>query len=334
MATIDSTLSTLGEILITVRRLTNRPSQSQITDNEIKKYVNRFILYDFPSILNSLPLNKTLDFYLDAYIETYSNNTTDDNSPFYNFNNKFLTVSAPVYVGGSEMSYFEDPEIFNAQSLTTTSITSIGTGTGVAAVYSGTLTNIPIRRNSVLFSSIDATNNGVAIKDNPLAGPNHDATLIDISTNLVVGTFNYVTGIYSFTCTAGLGNDVSLQAVTYKATKPISVLFYDNSFRFYPIPDQPYRASVQVLQRPTEFLNNTDEPTFGQWTDFISYGASIKILQQSRDEEGANALMPEFKNQEILIKRKAIAQQTDYKIPTIYDGLLGCCDNTGWWFIP
>lgn len=333
MATIDSTLSTLEEIIITVRRLTNRPSQSQITDNEIKKYVNRFILYDFPAILNSLPLSKTFDFYLDAYIDTYSD-STDANSPFYNFNNKFFAIKAPVYVSGCEMAYYEDRELFNAQSLTTASTTSVGTGTGGAVVYSGTLTNIPIQRNTVLFSSIDATNNGIAIKDNPLAGPNHDATLIDVSSNTVVGTFNYVTGIYSFTCTAGVGQDVSMQAVTYKATKPVSVLFYDNSFKFYPIPDQPYRASVQVLQRPTEFLNTTDEPVYGQWAEFISYGASIKILQQSRDEEGANALTPEFKNQETLVRRKAIAQQTDYKIPTIYDGSLSYADSTGWWFIP
>jgi len=331
MPTIDSSLSTLAEIIITVRRLTNRPSQSQITDDEIKKYVNKFILYDFPAILNALPLIKTLDFYLDAYIDTYGD-STDTNSPFYNFNNKFLTIKSPVYVAGSNMAYYEDVELFNTQSLITVSTTSIGTGTGIATVYSGTLTNIPIQRNTVLFSSIDATNNGVAIKDNPLAGPNHDATLIDVSNNVIVGTFNYVTGIYSFTCTAGLGEDVSLQAVTYQAAKPTSVLYYDGNFKFYPIPDQPYRASVQVLQRPTEFLNTTDAPAYGQWAEFISYGASIKILQQSRDEEGANALMPEFKNQEVLVRRKAIAQQADYKTPTIYDSPMPYVDGTGWYF--
>lgn len=333
MATIDSSLSTLADIIVTVRRLTNRPSQSQITDDEIKKYVNRFILYDFPAILNALPLRKTFTFYLDAYIDTYGN-STDVNSPFYNFNNKYLTTNSPVYVAGGLMGYYEDIGLFNVQALTTMAATTIGTGTGAPATYSGTLTNIPIQRNTVLFSSLDSTNNGIGIKDNPLAGPNHDATLIDVSTNTIVGTFNYVTGIYAFTCTAGLGKSIVLQAVTYQAAKPTTVLFYDNTFRFYPIPDQPYQVSTQVLQRPTEFLNTTDEPAYAQWAEFISYGASIKILQQSRDEEGANALMPEFKNQEVLVRRKAIAQQTDYKAPTIYDSVMPYVDGTGWYFIP
>ena len=334
MPTIDSTLSVLSEIIITIRRLTNRPSSAQITDDEIKKYVNKFILYDAPAILNSLPLRNTFTFYLDSYIDTYGNDNVNVTSPFYNFNNKYITVNAPVYVGGYKMSFFEDRNLFNAQYQNPIAVTAIGTGDGVNATFAGTLSNFPVERNMVLFSSTDTLNNGVSVRDVPLALPGQAATLNDTSTNALCGVFNYVTGVYSFTFldAPASGASVNAQVLPYKAMRPTAVLFYHNTFQFFPIPDQPYQVSVEVLQRPTEFLVTTDEPLYGQWGEFIAYGAAVKILQQSRDEDGAAAIMAEFKNQENLVRRKAIAQQTDETTSTIYDGDSNYINNTGWWY--
>jgi len=59
----DSTLSTLEQIRIKVRRLTRSPSTSQITDASINDYINTFILYDFPEHLKTSYLRKTFTFY-------------------------------------------------------------------------------------------------------------------------------------------------------------------------------------------------------------------------------------------------------------------------------
>ena len=97
MATPDSTLSSLTSIRTKVRRLTRSPSTAQLTDAQIDDYVNTFVLYDFPEFT----VDKKLVFFLMPNIDFYSNNTVNADDPLYNFINKYISVKAPVYVGGS-----------------------------------------------------------------------------------------------------------------------------------------------------------------------------------------------------------------------------------------
>ena len=68
----DSGLSALSNIYIKVRRLTRSPSVNQLSDTEIKDYVNTFVLYDMPEHLKLTSLLSTVSFYTLPYIDTYA----------------------------------------------------------------------------------------------------------------------------------------------------------------------------------------------------------------------------------------------------------------------
>lgn len=320
MPTIDSNLSTLANIRTKVRRLTRSPSTAQIADAEIDNYINTFVIYDFPEQLRLFNLRTTFAFYTDSYVDTYDTNTTDANSALYNFNNRYITVHDPAYIAGNKSALYQDRESFYNSFPTIIQLTQIATGDGATTTYSGTLSGKPVLVNNVLFTSVDAFGNGIALKDSPLAGPNHDATLLDTTSGAVSGTLNYVTGIYSFTFSAApaTGKAVYVQSFPYQATIPRAILFYNGKFVLRPIPDQPYKIEMDAYLRPTELLNAPDTPELSEWWQYISYGAAIKIFQDRMDQESVQALMPEFKNQEILILRRTIIQNSNERVATIF----------------
>jgi hypothetical protein len=318
----DQSYSTLAKIRNKIRKLTRSPSASQISDTELDEYINTFVLYDFPEQLRLDNLRKKIVFYTEPYIDTYSTNTTDPANALYNFSNRYISVHDPVYVMGSKIALYQTRESFFNSYPQINQLSNVGTGTGLPAVYSGTLASKPILRNSVLFDSIDANNNGLALKDNPLAGPNHDATLLDIETGAVRGTLNYVTGLYSFSFIGDpkAGSPVNIQSFPYTPALPRSILFYEGEFVIRPIPDQSYRVELEAYVRPTEFLSTvpTQMPELSEWWQYISYGAAIKIFQDRMDQESAQLLMPEFKNQEVLILRRTIVQHSNERVATIF----------------
>ena len=74
----------------------------------------------------------------------------------------------------------------------------------------------------------------------------------------------------------------------------MAVLFYDDAFIFRPVPDQPYRAQVQVYIQPTQLLEE-GSPQLYEWWQYIAYGAAKKIFEDRTDFESVQTLMPEFK---------------------------------------
>ena len=161
------TLSYLSEIRVLVRRLTRSPSASQLSDTDIDKYVNTFVLYDFPEHLKMTYLRTTFTFYTTPYIDTYSTVSSPTTSPLYNFKNKYQVVAGPMYVAGRPMFFTQSREQFLAMHPMTMQIRDTGTlGDGINTVFTGTLSNVPIIRNNVCFTSIDANNNAIVLKDN------------------------------------------------------------------------------------------------------------------------------------------------------------------------
>jgi hypothetical protein len=311
----DSTLSTLQEIRARIRRLIRSPSVNQISDADIDSYVNTFMLYDFPESLRLFYLRTTVTFYTKPYVDTYATDTTDVLDPLYNFKNQYISTHGPIYIAGYQAYFTQSREQFFGVYPMTSSIASIGTGgDGITMNFAGVLSAIPVLANNVTFSSIDANNNGLVLKDDG------NGNLVAPYSPAATGTIDYVTGVYTldFPAAPAMGATINSQTVPYVPARPLGVCYYDNKFILRAVPDQPYPVVMEVYRRPLELLDSADLPELAEWSQYISYGASVKIAQERMDPDSVQILATEFDRQERMILRRTLVQQTNERTATIY----------------
>ena len=329
----DNTLSTLSKIIIKVRRLTRSMSESQLSTDEIKNYINTFILYDFPEHLRLQTLRTTFTFYAQPFVDVYSTDTTDPLNPMFNFKNKYISVHTPIYIAGYQAMFSQSREQFFAIYPMVNSIQSIGTaGDGVTTFFSGTIANVPLLKDNVLFTSVDINSNALTIKDQSIP-LNVNGLLIDVQTGNTVGAVDYVTGefLFTFPVAPASGQAINSQTVPYVASQPQALLFYDTQFTLRPVPDQPYRVNMEVYIRPDELLEQDAQPLLSEWWQYIAYGAAKKIFEDRMDPESVQTIFPEFKKQENLINRRTVVQQTEQRTSTIYTENTAGMYGSGWW---
>lgn len=349
----DNTLSTLAQIKTKVRRLTRSLSTAQLSDSDLNSYINTAVLYDFPEHIRLANLKTNFTFYTQPFVDTYSNITDPSMStnPMYNFLNTYITVNPPVYIGGYQALWVQSESQFYGIYPKIASISTIGSsGDGSTTTFSGNIntnldnTNVSgptslILAGSVLFDSMNVAGQGISLIDYPVASSNVVGALGPVGTPVnslpsPYGQINYVTGDFSlnFTDAPAAGAPINSQVFITQPSIPQTVLFYDGSFILRPVPDQVYKVEMEAYIRPTELLNNTDQPLLSEWWQYISYLTSLKVFQDRMDLESAQMIMPELKKQENLIKRRTIVQLANQRSNTIYNEHLGAggAYGSGW----
>jgi len=306
-------MATLADIRTKVRRLTRSPSEAQLSNNDIDTYVDDFLLYDFPAHLRLNAFRRTLTFYTDPNVDVYGTNAIAGD-PLYDFKNLYITQHDPVYIAGHR-AYFTQSrsDFFNLYPHVQGKV-QIGTGDGIITNFTGTLSGHPVLAYNVLFSSIDANNDGLAIYDELGLG----ALAGDIG---AASTITYETGVYDITFVNAPANGTAVyaQTVQYTAARPVSVLYYDSKFTLRPVPDMPYQVTIETYVRPSSLGNDPAEhPFLDQYWQLIAYGAAKKVFEDRMDTESVQIIMPEFKEQELLCLRRTIVQQSDERTSTIY----------------
>ncbi len=367
--------SSLIAIQQKVRRITRSLSQAQLTDDQLNQYINTYVLYDFPETLRLFNLKTTLTFYTLPFIDTYST-TTNPASPLYNFTNKYLTTDSPIYIAGYNALFSQSREEFYGIYPLVNSIANIGTtGNGSTTTFSGFINSqqafVPQQSNqlmtllqrNVLFSSVDANLNGLAMADSPIldlttGNPTHYGLLYNaLTTNELPQSvtnpygiptlslsapyessisfptnnfINYVTGEYTVTFATAPASGVTInsQTVPVNPSIPQSLLFYDGSFVVRPVPDQSYRIDMEVWVQPTELLSANQSPELEEWWQLIAWNAAKKIFEDRMDYESINMIMPSLKEQEVLVLRRTIVQQTTQRVMTIYSNQNGVGYNS------
>jgi len=341
--------STLSAIRTKVRRLTRSPSSAQITDTQIDEYVNTAYEQDLPATLKLKSLRKTFTFYTEPNVAQYPSISTDafpaSSAPMADFKNKNLDIESPLFVAGYRQTLLQSRDNFYTAYPLFVNKERRGTGNGVNNQFTGTLTSKPVLQNQVLISSVDVNGDGLSMVDVPvvdsisglptqngnfyLAGsePTTPPTAI-----LVTNTINYVTGVYTVTFPIAPGNGelVNSQAVAYSAGRPVTVLFYDNAFEFRPVPDDIYRVEMDVYVQPMELDVDNDVPELNQYWQYLAYLAAKKIFEDRMDMDSIQMIMPELKNQERLVLRRTVVNQTKERTSTIYDGQ--AVKNGGYWW--
>ncbi len=345
--------STLTAIQNKVRRLTRSPTEAQLATTTINDYINTFVFYDFPEHLRLFDLRTTFTFFTQPNIDTYETTSTNVDDPFYNFKNKYISIHEPAYIAGYPALFSQSREQFFGIYPIVNSIQSIGVaGDGVTTQFSGNVNaannpfppfpgfqNTPILQNQVLFSSIDITNDALAMRDVPLNSAVGNLIAYDAPISLVpdLNNFiNYITGDFTvtFPFAPRVGQAINSETVPYQAALPQALCYFDNSFVLRPVPDQSYRVNVEVYIRPTEILAG-QSPEIEQWWQYIAYGAAKKIFEDRMDLDSVQLIMPEFKVQETLVLRKTLVTYAKERVGTIYTNNTGVgASGYGWGYGP
>jgi len=315
-------LSTLDNIRTKVRRITRSPSDSQITDAQIDDYINTFVLYDFPEHLRLFNLTTNLTFYTEPNVAIYDTNTTVSSDPLYDFKNKYISLHPPAYVGGIEVRLTQSQNEFFQFYPKNMFIQQVGSGDGVTTTFTGIVPSFPFEQNDVMFTSIDANNNGLVLVDYPVSSELGALGIPDTPQTIPspYGQINYLTGAFTvnFPTAPAQGTLINSQTFPYAASKPNIILFFDTKFQMRPIPDQVYKVELQAFIRPTELLSDSQTPELQEWFQYIAYGASKKVFEDRMDLESVQLIMPEFKQQERLCLRRTLVQQSNNRVSTIY----------------
>jgi hypothetical protein len=312
----------------------------------------------------------TCNPYQDFYPTNLPLNAVDPQYPrnqLFNFDNLYLTINPPLYIAGFQQMYCQSREQFfgiypQVQSIATTGffgngVTTTFTGwvnTSQAIIAPNQFVNNTILQNQVLFSSLDTNLNGLAMVDMPIADPvTGNPTVIGnlypsarkpTTPPLVVNlqnTINYATGRYTvtfqdanFTNTApGPNQPINSQTVNVQLARPQAMLFYDNGFTLRPVPDQPYTIQFEVYKRPIP-LDKTKFtiPALEEYWQYIAFSTSKKIFEDRMDMDSVQLIMPALKDQERLVLRRTLKQNSTQRVATIYTENVNGANILGWGF--
>jgi len=302
--------SDLTAIRDKVRRLTRSPSINQLTIANLDEYINTFVLYDMPENLRLFSLHSSVNFELQAYKQTYDfSSFTDANGE--TLSNAYITINPPVYIDGNKALFSQSREEFYNLYPKNKNIVLVGTGDAATTTFTTTISGGFLLPNNVVITSIHNTSLSLYAEDDGSGIITGDAT----------GTVDYITGAITLTFVTPPGNNEQINAhiVQYTPGRPSAVLYFQNEITVMPVPDQPYTLNFEVYKQPTELLASGDAPDLKQWWQYIALGAALKLLYDRLDTETIAQIMPEYKNQERLVLRRTLVQNSTQKVSTIYN---------------
>lgn len=304
--------STLGDIRTKVRRLTGSPNSTQLTDTEIDEYVNTYYTYDMPQQLKLFNLKEEFEFYTQPNIDVYV-------FP----RNEFRTVSPPLYIAGYESFWSQSEDQFYRIYPQLEFFEDVSSGDGTVGPYTFTLTNVPFLRgytapgndtifSQVLVSGVDATGGTQVARDDGLGG------WIQEDGTALTGTVDYLTGAVTITFASAVTGTINAQNIPYVAARPQAVLFFNDLFFLRPVPDTTYKVQMEVFRTPAQLISTSSEPLLNEWWQYLAYGGAKKILEDRLDTDGLQRILPFLDEQQRLVLRRTLVQQTVERTATIY----------------
>lgn len=189
--------ATLDVIRSKVRSITARPSVNQITDAEIDFYINTFYLYDFPEHLRLQSLKVNYTFATNPNVERYAFPVE-----------LFISNETPIFMGGYQLGFYQDQQVFYALWPKINFSQDIGTGDGATVAPALTnLSNTPVIPGSVTISTIiggdsfsyfDNENGSFLQEGTSVTGITQAATAVITSPfhSVVNGDTVFVSGVY------------------------------------------------------------------------------------------------------------------------------------------
>lgn len=264
----------LSDLRTKVRQVTGRLDTNQLSNNELDRYINNYYQYTFPA---EVKLEREHTFYTFNTIPAQQQ---------YDFTDTTFTNIQPILtVDGFQIDWYQDPNVyFNSNPIQISRFT-VGSGDGATVTFSTTIGPPILAGTTIVTDNVETftdDSNGVLTGD--LGG---------------TGTVDYLTGAVSvtFATAPASGDNVLLSWEGYRSARPTSVLFYNNVFRFDPIPDTVYRIQLQGYRVESALANATDTPRLQEWGPTIAYGASRDILADKGEYDKYMSVTALYKEQ-------------------------------------
>ncbi len=134
------------------------------------------------------------------------------------------------------------------------------------------------------------------------------------------GRVNYITGVatFSFLQNTITGANIETQTSPYSSGFPRVCLFYNNTFKLYPIPDRAYKIQMDAYITPIVFFNTGASIPFAYMSEYIARGSARKILSDTGDYDQFAFYETLFREQENLVLRRTDRQKAVERTPTIF----------------
>lgn len=329
-------LVSLEQMENTVRRMTARYTEQQMTTAQVDNYINLAYTLHFPEQFKNSKLTKPYVFLTVPNVDTYDfiyeeNPTNPDTGQQTLASPGNIQITPPVYCQGYILRYFQDKTTFYNRWPKLSVNQQIDTGDGTSGPYAGTIPSTPFLRAqldifgnvteaAVIISAFDNTGFNYSISDVPQPNSNV-GNLVDTLGN-VVGTVNYLTGAYTFTVAnaAVIPTTATIYAsvVPYQSSRPTDVIFYNQQITFRPVPQQVYQVEFQISQQPTQLIASGSAPELDEWYLFVCCIAAKLIYNDFPDPEGMANLMPIYQDQLQMAQRRTLRQMGSQRAATIF----------------
>lgn len=268
----------LSRIREKVRMISGRLSAAEIDNDEIDQYINEYFQYTFPAQVK-LERNKVVyEFFTNRDQQEYTAPTG------------YQGFEPPASIDNQEVYWYQSWSLFEQQNPQNIQRLTVGTGDGSTTAFTSSTNIIPILPGTMYISDGVENfrdENTVYTTDNVvITGSLGGSAAINYSTGAISVSFN----------TAPLDDyDINASFVNYVSGRPTSVLWNENKFKFYPVPDKAYRFKVQTYSlngvlksdgtTAETFTAGSDQPLLNQWGPCIAYGAAKSILADNGDME-------------------------------------------------
>lgn len=271
---------TLADIRQKVRQVTGRLSPDELSNTQLDEYINNYYTFTFPAELK-------LDYKL-----TYYEFLTVENTQSYSVPTGFTNFVPPATMDRLSLEWYQDEGIFYENNPLQVQRSAAWTGDGATLNFATTVQQFPILPGSLVVTDdvevFEDTNTTWTTANVALTGSLGGA-----------GTVNYSTGAVSITFNTAPtnGNSIWLSYIQFVAGRPTAVLYYNNQFTFYPIPNTAYRFRVGAYQVVSPLVNATDTPELEQWGPCIAYGASRDIVSDFGEMDAYAEITALYKEQ-------------------------------------
>lgn len=148
-------------------------------------------------------------------------------------------------------------------------------------------------------------------------------------------TINYFSGVANITFPVSIpqGAQINCQCLFFQTGLPRSILYYNNCLTLRNPPDRSYLVEIDAYLSPAAFFASSQALPFAYMAEYIARGAARKILSDTGDGDQLIFYEPLFKEQEMLVWKRAQRQFTSTRTQTIYSqglsqGQIGF-NNTG-----
>lgn len=304
-----------------IRKITARPSATQLSDESLIDYINSFVIYDLPLHTRFFYNRQTYTLNLTPNVNIYSISSIKD---------LYSNFEPPAYIDGMQIQYYQDEQSFYALFPEMKYIALLDTGDGTVGTYGGSYSYTPIKPTTLVISAVDASGTLMLATDNGSGG------FVDEDGATIAGAVvDYSTGVISginFTSAVPSGNSIYVSANNYVTGRPFAMLYFNNEFKFFPVPDKSYQFKIVAYPNlaGTSVGGGSLFPELKQWGDVIAFGTALKIFTDNLDVDSYSKVKILFDEALALSERRTLKQLSTQRVATIYsqydynNGAWGC----------